>query len=193
MSSLSAAESKPKWNNWKDSIAQSFVRRPQATTIQLQRTARRAAAPCSLAPLLFVVRRRPGQLDEPLGGRALSAQSPVHYIMGPTTGERPILISQATGEFQQCALERLRDFLEYNDSSCCQAFMVMLHSVEEWWISCSDGAGWAPRPSCCWRNHRAPRSRCWNDGLGPNLGMYGGMRLRGLRFDFFFLNVFSMF
>lgn len=45
------------------------------------------------------------------------------------------LISQATGEFQQCAFERLTDFLEYNASSGCQAFMVMLHSVEEWWIS----------------------------------------------------------
>lgn len=70
-----------------------------------------------------------------LRGRALGAQKSSTLHHGSGCGERSILISKATGEFQQCTFERLTDFLEYNAPSCCQAFMVMLHSVEEWRIS----------------------------------------------------------
>lgn len=46
--------------------------------------------------------------------------------------------------------ERLADFLEHNGASCCQAFMLMLHSEQEWGIS----AGEAPRPSSCCRGRQ---------------------------------------
>lgn len=69
------------------------------------------------------------------GGRALGSPKSSTLHNGRGRGGRSILISQATGEFQQCTFERLTDFLEYNAASCCQAFMVMLHSEGEWWIS----------------------------------------------------------
>lgn len=70
-----------------------------------------------------------------LPGRALGAKKSSTLHNGPTRGEWSILISLATGEFQQCAFPRLTYFLEYNAPSCCQAFMLMLHSVKEWRIS----------------------------------------------------------
>lgn len=54
------------------------------------------------------------------------------------------------------ARERLADFLEHNGGSCCQAFMLMLHSEQEWWIS----AGPAPRLSSCCRGRQIPKDGC---------------------------------
>lgn len=171
-STLSVAESKPveafKWDNWNNSEAHSFVSRPQAT-IQLNQTAWRTADPCFLAPLVATIERRPAWLDEPEGPSFRSPKSnTLHNVPGRWGWS--ILISQATGEFSQCTFERLRDFLEYNASSCCQAFMVIRHSVEEWRIS---AAMELDELHVCLAAG-GPEQPMPHDGPEPNLGTVGG-------------------
>lgn len=145
--------------------------RPQAT-FQLNQTARHTAAPV-LPGTARLPRFRdvlPGWTS--LRGRALGAQKSSTLHNGPGRGERSILISQATGEFQQCTFERLTDFLEYNAPSCCQAFMVMLHSVEEWWISAAmELDELHVRPAA-----GGAAAKSWP---GPNLAVMGGAGSQG--------------
>lgn len=67
--------------------------------------------------------------------------------------------------------EQLTDFLEHNGGSCCQAFMLMLHSEQEWWIS----AGPAPRlPSCC-RVRQILKDSCQAGARRPTRVWRGGV------------------
>lgn len=114
------------------STAPSFLRRLQATTIQLKQTAWRTAA-----RVPGTARLRQSQTSCLTGhapGRPRRARTVTRFIMEPAAG-RSHPHRGGNRWFPACTLERLTDLLEYNASSGCQAFMVMLHSQAEWWIS----------------------------------------------------------
>lgn len=112
------------------STAPSFLRRLQATTIQLKQTAWRMAGRGSGTARLHELQT--SCLTGHASGPAPESSNRHGFHNG--AGRREGSFS-GNRWFPPRTFERLTDFLEYNASSGCQAFMVMLHSEGEWRIS----------------------------------------------------------